>query len=1053
MNTQLFIENYEIELNEAVQFCLNKQFEELSNPTTVINDWSKTVSIPFTAHNNKIFGYLYKPNRIIVGTNSPDGYKQMGIYFDPTKKLDFRLVYNTMVLMTGYAKMNTVKRSKGVGTYDITLFGQLGKVFQEMQKITFDTTSDASNYIIDGSVYVNETINKELIYNAWHTVEQRDDILRKKTDNHYVVTDIIGFAPNNSFSEGFDYKTYQLNDSSSLTFAETLGDSFTDDTGISPDSVIPNGMLPREIGEYRSYYQLPYIYFNKLFRIFEAKSEELTGYTFDLDDSWFNETNPYWFNLVYMLRPLSNLKNITYNNIYTGTYNSQHVVYANSSQKYHYSFSSYEPGFSFGVQSEQIPMLINVGTYSHYFELKDTEVVDGQLSVHFKMDVACNLGSEQNVHIRNNGVFVIDVYMTDAATGHPATFTKQLGRICVKWSDSSYVASNTTYTINVGTKTIPSGSSTWTMVDRDFSFTVPADLMNKDVKFSYSLSGWHAEGTFSGSLFVNSNPSSVDLGNITLYGKPNTMRLNVTPLIGKSFSKFILNDLWNNDYNLFTEIIKYCKMFRIGVSVDDFEKKIIFKPYSKYFEDYSIENWTEKIDKSKDYIITPITLENKYILFNYDDNKTNLGSIYKDKYGVNYGDYKLITDYNFNSDSKNLFEKIKTSIVNTDNVLSWSNIYSYHNIIYSFPNEIYVYNKDKDNKQVDIFGALYFVNGYGAFSDEEALHLRPVKISDDTTFQQVNNTYFYTQGAGSTLNISIYPKLDIVRGDNMCLFNIPKENYTYLSNYGNKNTIYKNFWEKYINERYNVQNKKITCYVKLTPNDYNNFRWNKLVQVDDQLCIVNKIYDYDVQSNSTTKVDLITIMDVDGYKTDNFTYDYIKAKPRELTIPYDHYKEATITSTRPWSIHPDDWRDSLVCWPEEGPAGETKIIIGSIDEDYGYTLTFDMYNDEQTEVIGTTSIICSVGGTSAITVSPWYNQIAVGGSSTITMQATDSWSVYKIDRNGNNNRRVLTYPSIGSSGNQTLTISVPSDSSTGVVDVYIKSNTTQDITSYRVNIV
>ena len=43
MKTQLFIENFEIELNEGVQFLLNKEFEDLSNPTDIINDWSKTV--------------------------------------------------------------------------------------------------------------------------------------------------------------------------------------------------------------------------------------------------------------------------------------------------------------------------------------------------------------------------------------------------------------------------------------------------------------------------------------------------------------------------------------------------------------------------------------------------------------------------------------------------------------------------------------------------------------------------------------------------------------------------------------------------------------------------------------------------------------------------------------------------------------------------------------------------------------------------------------------------------------------------------------------------
>ena len=218
--TRLFIENREIELDESVQFAITKQFEDLSNPTNIINDWSKTVSIPFTASNNAIFGHIYNPDRLIV-VGPPNALT--GIYFDPLKKLDMRLQYGDNVLMTGYAKMNEIKQSKGKGTYEITLFGQLGKVLQEMSKITFDTTTNDTKYLIDGSQYLEEYINKELVYNSWKSTGQNEYNLQekwyyimnpqtgefdKKPNLSYKVTDIIGFAPNNSFDDGFDYKTY-----------------------------------------------------------------------------------------------------------------------------------------------------------------------------------------------------------------------------------------------------------------------------------------------------------------------------------------------------------------------------------------------------------------------------------------------------------------------------------------------------------------------------------------------------------------------------------------------------------------------------------------------------------------------------------------------------------------------------------------------------------------------------------------------------------------------------------------------------------------------------
>lgn len=104
----------------------------------------------------------------------------------------------------------------------------------------------------------------------------------------------------------------------------------------------------------------------------------------------------------------------------------------------------------------------------------------------------------------------------------------------------------------------------------------------------------------------------------------------------------------------------------------------------------------------------------------------------------------------------------------------------------------------------------------------------------------------------------------------MCVLNIPKENYTYLKNYSGKNSIYTNFWKSYIDERYNIQNKLITCYIRFTPDMWNNFDYKNFVKIDNQICFVNKIYDYDITNSDTTKVDLITIQDILGYTSTNY---------------------------------------------------------------------------------------------------------------------------------------------------------------------------------------
>jgi len=127
---RLFIENTPIDLADDVNFAITKQWEDLTNPTTIINDWSKTIDVPFTKNNNNTFGHIYLADRDIVYDASITQY--IGLYFDPMRKLDFRLEYDESVVMTGYAKMNRVNKVDGSGTYQISLNGTLGKVLQEM---------------------------------------------------------------------------------------------------------------------------------------------------------------------------------------------------------------------------------------------------------------------------------------------------------------------------------------------------------------------------------------------------------------------------------------------------------------------------------------------------------------------------------------------------------------------------------------------------------------------------------------------------------------------------------------------------------------------------------------------------------------------------------------------------------------------------------------------------------------------------------------------------------------------------------------------------------
>ena len=1004
---RLFLNNKEVELNSSVSFAINKQFEDITSPADIKNDWSKTVQIPFSQSNNKLFGELFNVDRLIVeGDNT-----LMGIYFDPYKKVDFRLQWGDAIIMQGYAKnIDVVKSANGEGHYNITLNGELGKVFQEMKKITFDNTTEDKKYLIDGGKYIDEVISKDLIYQLWnnepiyeegivenyiyHMDAETGEVV-KRPNLGYRLQDYLGFIPNNSYEENFDYKTYEIKtygehgedkgmtNNISKTFAETLDDkaksklgdesTYANATGIEAETIIGEGLLPREIGEYRSYYQLPYIFFNKLFQIFTEKTTEITGYNIELDNSWFNERNPYWCKMVYMLSKFNTKEELTSetDNISNFTLLSTKLRPGTSDVPILYYPYTYSPS----TLEEQWVEFTGV----EYEKLR-TQFRNGDIDVitiNQDLPIDIILTNPRNKNKVEVGTTSDKIFMGAGAHIHIqfALFDENGNRVA---SYTSYVcgydytaenmgaANSTVY--KVSGISIPSNRVIIQRVGGKMKLNIERSLVGND--FSIKMFAKYVVVPTNGEMlsryiepiyFLNSLnfDNIVAFDNIKISLPANTKLIyTTTNTFKRSGFRFTLNDLWNNEFNPFNEILNYCKQYRIGVFCDYVNKKLIFKPLSTYFSDYKVLDWTDKLDMSKEYHIQPITFENKYLLFNYEKYETELNRQYNEKYGLNFGEYRLTTDYEFNTEEKELFKFSKVTIPSTDICLSWKNLYDNLSIIYTLPAEITAYNKDKEEKNINVFGSMLFYKGLKEF--DVTSDLRSVTITDDSYLQTLNKTYFYLKGAveDKSIKTTTYPVLDIVYDNYLNTFAIPQENYTYVKNsYDRKNGVYKNFWQNYLNERYNKQNKIVTCYLRLTPQDFAQFEYNNFVKIGNQLYMVNKIYDYQIDENAVTKVDLITIQDIKGY-TKALTFEIFDLYNSKGQI-WDYYRDyitltkvgqtQTIyaTSTEPitWTDENSALQDLLIYYNNDKSNG-INGTTGTIPAGENIPITFEMLDNE-----------------------------------------------------------------------------------------------------------
>ena len=106
-NISLYIGSLRAELDDDSLVLLNYAFEDLANPTTILNSYSRTVTLRGTPENNRIFGEAFRLDRHVTG-----GGGSTGTDFNAGKKTPFTLQNAAgEILMTGYVKLNRINRT------------------------------------------------------------------------------------------------------------------------------------------------------------------------------------------------------------------------------------------------------------------------------------------------------------------------------------------------------------------------------------------------------------------------------------------------------------------------------------------------------------------------------------------------------------------------------------------------------------------------------------------------------------------------------------------------------------------------------------------------------------------------------------------------------------------------------------------------------------------------------------------------------------------------------------------------------------------------------
>lgn len=941
-NIELYIASNRVEFNEQVDILYNYQLDDINKPTAVKNAFTKTITIPGTNTNNKVFGEIWKLDRV-QGSGGLSGSE-----FNSTKKTDFQLFKDGDLIETGYCKLQDITLNGNEILYSITLYGGLGDFFYNLT----ENTSDGSKLKLSDLVYENDedlkyTINMDTVKEAW-------DSLSRKTNNKWQT---INFAScYDGAPKNFDSSHILIN-TKNTTIRPTVKDNEV--YGFYEGFVLGNleeSLTKDEVRDYRSYLQRPVI---RMKKIIEAICDPTNngGYNVYLDPDFFNDKNPYW-NDTWLTLPM--ISNLELGNASDVIEDSTLVAGINRGDVEGYMETPLD--LTLGNYPEnlaEVSVMAKIATNSvnHYSNIINwdwfgTHKWYGSLFVQM---VAYNgnqvVGASESWNLTTLGEekgrtgYGVNSDYTDYPKGHydPSPLNTTIINAVGTFDRNGYMVNGNPF---------------------NFYFTIknlnaPIDRLalrffwgcNKKKK---NRTDGHKNALFAEQGDYNRQYHLVYAGDIETTVTATSFKGIAGDSLGRTGTKIDKYSLLNTKNTPADYLLSFAKMFGLYFVKDPLEKKISILTRNSYYYRDDIVDLTDFIDKGDTISINPTYIQNKWVTFNPEQDKSGFYDSYQLSNGHTYGEKRVDTGYSFDGDEVNLMEGncIKAGIEGhmkskyfsqyrgDSSVRPWMigmtyNLYKDQDTIEQEPivvgGTLYGINEkdgfkfydlfpkvsfENDGKGLDGNNVLLFYSGMIKLNEGRSNDVRYI-LSDDTVYQAklndgqpcwlfsaTDDTIYGKKICHTLTEIPVFERyLTSENGNNVQQsldYGAPRELFAVGYEYGEAKTIYDAFWSDYISDLYNENTKVLTCYVNLySLRDKHKCDLNELMRkfyfYDNAIWRINKITDYNVASPSTTVIDFIKVNDINNYTSKSVT------KPNVLNLELSKYYVSpsgeTITAT------------------------------------------------------------------------------------------------------------------------------------------------------------
>lgn len=912
----LYIADNLVDLDDQSLILFNYTMEDLTNPTIVKNSYSHQITIKGTPNNNRLFGDIFRLDRVVTYNGGT-----LGTDFNPSQKTPF-VIYNEMneILESGYCKLDSVTRKKGEIEYQVSLFGGLGSF---LYSLAYDAEGNKRSLASldylgtdNTDTELDFTINADSVAEAWNIDPWEGDI-----DS---IWKVINFAPAyNGIPEG------KFDADKALVVPSQVGlqDEITEGTGAEAVTYgLKNGYamvkLSQKYDEWsvkdlRSYLQRP-VFSMRAFLQAVKKPMNNGGYVVNMPFLEKSDFNPY--GRLWMTLPL--IPSIGTTKQTSGDL----TLTLSSSATTNHQIGRFTIGGSvpFGTK---VTTNVNVKLQYSVTDATDASLLRsssknegrntlGKQSVIFLQLVAH--GSDDSIVGGSRVKSIFSWYRTAPSamadkcgyvppfyngneTFEPSSisesefnkvgsvyqFAKELG-FYVEAQDVAYYELHVTsyyITTQISSGSSSSSGTTYRITDVSGGSNSLATLY-RDYDTSFVPA--------SAKIVQGDNPNSIT------YTSAESLRS------GAHITKSMLLSTSESpaDY-----LLSFCKIFGLHILFDKSTNEITIIDRNDLYQDETID-LTRRVDISRNIDIIPFVFTSKW----YDLKLEGVGGAFFDEYrsvhGFDYGIQRINTGYDFNAETKNLLDG--NVFKNAATILDKSKYYTTIKVGGQFRPSVFIEQghtytlwntagetldtpvpvppysavidylndnnhpgydvelarkmefRSRDGKPVDATNVLMFWEGYNTYDY--------FNLSDDVPAMDVLNDgvpcWILNPGSSAGLRIPIFQRYVYGREwtiKNSLDFGIPSEMDIPQITYKGDATIYSKFWKNYIRDRYDVNTKVMICRVNFGGLQVGQDLLRKFFWFDNSLWVLNKINNYSLTTYDPVECEFVQVQDKNNY--------------------------------------------------------------------------------------------------------------------------------------------------------------------------------------------